>query len=86
VIRSIGWLSTVCLTLCGVPQVIKILRTKNTLGVSMLFAVLWAIGEFLGLIYVIAEAPRWPLVCNYIFSRGLASFLVVLLLVYKEAK
>lgn len=85
-IGLLGWISAWCLALCGLPLCIHILRTKKVDGVSVLFAWLWVVGEITGLIYVLHEAPRFPLIANFVVNLGLSAFLVVLLMIYGEGK
>lgn len=61
----IGWLGGICLSLCALPQAIKVYREKNADGTSHLMLWLWMIGEILTLIYVCLEKFSLPLILNY---------------------
>lgn len=74
-LEIIGWLSGAMLAVCGVPQAIKIVRTKNTESLSMLFLVLWFVGEVFGIVYVLPKTYN-PLIFNYGFNTLLSGFML----------
>jgi len=80
-IEIVGWLGTFCFAVCGLPQLIKILRTKETGGVSVTFLFLWLIGEILTLWYAFVRAPKLPLLTNYVWN-----ITVVFLILFFYAK
>lgn len=64
--RNIGYLSSVFLILCGLPELYLGLTTGNV-GASYGLLILWFIGEVLGLIYTINRKDL-PLILNYSFN------------------
>lgn len=66
----IGWVGSIMLALCGLPQAIKSYRTKSSKDISIWFLVLWLLGEVLTLVYVFPKLD-WPLIMNYSFNIGL---------------
>ena len=78
VMETCGWLSALCLILCGIPQVIKAVREKHARGLSLSFLVLWTLGEAFGLFYVIYEDSQ-PLTANYFINL----IACIILLIYK---
>jgi uncharacterized protein with PQ loop repeat len=67
-IESIGWIGAVLLATCGLPQLIKTVKSKDVSGLSLLFIVWWLLGEIFVLSYVLYKAFRWPLIFNYAFN------------------
>jgi uncharacterized protein with PQ loop repeat len=61
----IGWIGGICLSLCALPQAIKVHREKNANGTSHLMLWLWMFGEIFTLIYVSFEKFSLPLILNY---------------------
>jgi uncharacterized protein with PQ loop repeat len=61
----IGWIGGICLSLCALPQAIKVYREKNADGTSHLMLWLWMFGEILTLIYVLFAKFSLPLILNY---------------------
>lgn len=66
----IGWVGSIMLALCGLPQAIKSYRTKSSKDISIWFLILWLLGEVLTLVYVFPKLD-WPLIMNYSFNIGL---------------
>ena len=50
-INILGYLAALCTSLSFVPQVYKIIRTRNTTGISLIMYALFVTGVFLWLIY-----------------------------------
>ena len=63
-IEIIGWLGSICLAICGLPQAWMSYRDKNSHGISWGFVLLWAFGEAFALTYVYDKLDL-PLVVNY---------------------
>jgi len=61
----LGWIGSLLLAVCGLPQAVKSYREKNSDGISWGFITLWTLGEIFTLIYILNDAFAWPLVCNY---------------------
>lgn len=61
---AIGWLGSLMLAVCCLPQAWQSYRTGHSTGISAWMIGLWGAGEVLTLAYVV---PRWdwPLILNY---------------------
>ena len=64
-IETIGWLGAVLLATCGLPQLLKTIKTKDFSGLSLIFIIWWFLGEIFMLTYIMIEAFRIPLLFNY---------------------
>lgn len=73
-----GWLGSICLALCGVPQAIQSYQDKHSHGISWGMLLLWAFGECFALTYVFNRLDM-PMVMNY----GVNIFVIALMLYYK---
>ena len=65
----LGWVSTILLSVCGVPLAVEALKEGRT-EANKLFLILWGLGEGLGLIYCLYLGSS-PLVVNYSFNMAL---------------
>ncbi len=63
-ILLLGWLSSLCLSICGAPQAWQSFKSKNSFGISWGFLLLWGFGELFGLVYVL-DRKDTPLIMNY---------------------
>ncbi len=61
----LGWLGSICLAICGLPQAWMSYKDKNSDGISWGFVLLWAFGEALALAYVYDKLDL-PLILNYL--------------------
>lgn len=66
-IETLGWVSSICFAICGIPQALLSFQQKHSRGVSWIFLFLWIFGEILGTVYAIAISA-YPLVLNYVVS------------------
>lgn len=82
-IELIGWIGAFLLATCGLPQLIKTIRTRDFSGLSLTFVLWWFAGEILTLSYVIYTAWRWPLIFNYSINIIVC---IVILALYFQAK
>lgn len=82
-LEPIGWIGSMFLTFCGVPQAIKAWRTRSVTDVSFYFVLMWFLGEvFLG-VYVVVhnvqtrlyQAPLW---LNYGLNIVISGYLLCL--------
>jgi len=64
-IEAMGWAGALMFALCGLPMLWKVWRTKSVDDISLGFLLLWLGGEVFSLVYVLAKAPRAPLIVNY---------------------
>ena len=57
--QALGWISMITLTTCALPQLIRIIRTKQTRDISILMWWTYFIGHLFALGYAISiwEAP-----------------------------
>lgn len=76
-IEVIGWIGSICFSVCGIPQACKSIQEGNSSGVSWLFLILWLVGELCTIVYVLMlDELLIPLIVNYILNLG--SLLVIL--------
>lgn len=71
----IGWIGSVFLALCALPQAFHSYKTKSAEGVTWGLLALWFLGEIFTLIYVIPKA-HIPLLFNYICNIVLLSIII----------
>lgn len=71
-LKAIGWLGAFGLAICGLPQAIAAVRTKDSSGITWWMLILWWFGELLTMIYVWAKysltAYSMPLILNYVLN------------------
>lgn len=60
----IGWIGSVLLAFCGLPQAIESYKTKSSAGLTWGFLLMWFVGEIFTVIYIIPKW-HWPLLFNY---------------------
>lgn len=60
----LGWLGSLCLAICAIPQAWMSFRDKHSEGISWSFLLLWAFGELFALVYVYDKLDL-PLLLNY---------------------
>lgn len=72
--KALGWISSLSLILCGVPEVYAA-YTSGTVGISWGLSILWFLGEITGLLYVI-NSRRFPLIFNYFINSILTGILL----------
>lgn len=74
-IDFLGWFGAICLSICGLPQLVKTLRTRSVRDLSPLFLGVWLLGEVGYVSYVAARAPMPALLFNCICSGVIAGAL-----------
>lgn len=62
---TLGWLGSIALASCGLPQAYTSIRTGKTEGLNVWFLVLWTVGEILTLAAISKDAPLGYLLLNY---------------------
>ena len=62
--ETIGWIGSILLAFCGLPQAIESYRTKNSDGLTWGFLGMWGMGEIFTIIYILPKW-HWPLIFNY---------------------
>jgi len=78
--QILGWLGSICLAICGLPQAWMSFKDKHSHGISWAFILLWAFGEAFALAYVYDKLDL-PLVMNY-----LTNILIVGVILYFKIK
>ena len=66
-LETYGWLSTLCFSLCALPQVYKSIRDQHSNGISWGLLILWFLGECFATVYVFPKKDL-PLLVNYFFN------------------
>ena len=61
---NIGWIGSLLLALCGLPQAIESYKTKSSEGLTWGFILMWFIGELCTFAYIIPKMD-FPLLVNY---------------------
>ena len=87
----IGWIGSLLLSFCGLPQAIKSYRTKRADDLSWLFLGMWGFGEFFTCIYVvqsniISGEFQYPLIFNYVLNFIIICYLFYVKVNYKGEK
>jgi len=70
-----GWLSTICFSLCALPQAYRCYKTKDATGLSSIMLALWFIGEICAIIYVL-PSQNIPLLTNYVINLIILSYII----------
>jgi uncharacterized protein with PQ loop repeat len=60
----IGWLGSILLAFCGLPQAIESYKTKSSEGLTWGFISMWFVGEIMTIIYILPQMVL-PLIFNY---------------------
>lgn len=63
-----GWIGSLCLAACAVPQAILSRKQGHSNGISKGLLWLWSLGEVFTLIFLLSQPYdqwNWPLVVNY---------------------
>ena len=87
----LGWIGSLLLSFCGIPQAIKSYRTKQADDLSWLFLGMWGVGEIFTLIYVIQSNIisgmfQYPLIMNYTLNTIIICYLVYVKIKYSGTK
>jgi hypothetical protein len=72
---NIGWLGSILLAFCGLPQAWESYRTKSSVGLNWGFLGMWFMGEIFTIMYV---APKMDLPLLFNYSANII-FLVIIL-------
>ena len=75
-----GWLGSICLAICGLPQAWSSYKDKHSHGVSWAFLALWALGEIFAMVYVYGRIDI-PMMLNY----G-TNILILAVMIYYKVK
>jgi uncharacterized protein with PQ loop repeat len=74
----IGWIGSIMLSICGLPQAVQSFKDKHSNGISWGFILLWWFGEIFAVIYVISKR-EYPI----IFNCALNTVIVSIIFYYK---
>ena len=80
IFEIMGWLGSICLAVCGIPQAWQSYKDKNSDGISWGFVILWAFGEVFALVYVYDKLDL-PLLLNYA-----TNILILAVILYYKVK
>ncbi len=61
---NIGWIGSIMLAFCGLPQAWESFRTKSSDGLTWGFISMWLIGELCTFAYILPKMDL-PLLVNY---------------------
>jgi uncharacterized protein with PQ loop repeat len=64
IVELCGWVGSALLAFCGLPQAVESWRTGRSDGVTWGLLVMWGLGEFMTLAYVLPRMEL-PLIMNY---------------------
>jgi uncharacterized protein with PQ loop repeat len=73
--ENIGWLGSILLAFCGLPQAIESYKTKSSEGLTWGFIGMWFIGEIMTFIYILPKLDL-PLLFNY--SANIIFLLIII--------
>ena len=76
----IGWIGSILLAFCGLPQALESYKTKSSAGLTWSFLIMWGVGEIFTVIYIIPKW-HWPLTFNYT-----ANIIFISVIVYYKIK
>jgi uncharacterized protein with PQ loop repeat len=76
----IGWIGSILLAFCGLPQAIESYKTKNSDGLTWGFLGMWGMGEIFTIIYILPKW-HWPLIFNYT-----ANIIFIAIILYYKLK
>lgn len=74
--ENLGWMSSIFLILCGLPELINGL-IRGKVGATWGLLILWFLGEVFGLIYTLS-IQNWALMLNYGFNTLIVGALLFL--------
>lgn len=64
--ETIGWVGSLLLAVCGLPQMIDSIKKGKTEGISVYFLWSWYLGEIMTFIYILTrDEISWQLIANY---------------------
>lgn len=78
--ETIGWIGSILLAFCGLPQAWESYKTKSSAGLTWGFLIMWGVGEIFTIVYIIPKW-HWPLIFNYT-----ANIIFVSIIVYYKIK
>jgi MtN3 and saliva related transmembrane protein len=82
-VEYIGSLAAACTTLCWLPQALKIIREKQTQGISLITQALFTVGLALWLIYGLL-LMNWPLIISNAVTLVFSVVILILKVRYAD--
>jgi MtN3 and saliva related transmembrane protein len=83
-VETIGSVAAVCTTFCWIPQTVKIIRERQTSGISLIAQTLFTFGVSLWAVYGLLLG-RWPLLLANVVTLALSLAILFLKLRYGGA-
>ena len=74
-LEMLGWVRSVLLTLCSVPQVIKCHKEQHAKGLAWSFLLMWLVGLLFSVVYSI-EKTALPLIVGDAVNVFLVGYLI----------
>lgn len=74
-LETIGWIGSIAFAFCTLPQAFLSYKQGHSKGISNGLLILWSIGEFCTLAYVLPKHD-WPLIFNYCCNLLFMSIIV----------
>lgn len=75
--KTVGWIGSWCLALCGLPQAIACLKNRCAAGLSGTFLTMWAVGEVCTMAFIWERrSDLGPLVLNYGLNLAFLSIII----------
>jgi uncharacterized protein with PQ loop repeat len=71
----IGWVGSLLLGLCALPQTVHVIRTRTAGTLTWNFLGMWSSGEILCLIYMLPTG-KWPIIANYLLNLTLLGIML----------
>ena len=81
-VEMIGSVAGICTTLCWIPQAAKIIREKQTAGISLVTQIAFTFGVFLWAAYGLLLG-LWPLLLANVVTLAFSLVILVLKLRYR---
>lgn len=75
-LKRIGWIGSVLLAVCSIPEVILAFKNGHVKGLTWEFLLLWYFGEIFILIPVLFKIKETFLTFNYLLNITLISILI----------
>lgn len=76
-VDSIGFIAALCTTISFLPQVLKVLKTRDTKALSLTMYATFVLGVLLWLVYGIVKQD-WPIIMANMFTLLFASIILLI--------
>lgn len=81
--ENIGWIGSILLAFCGLPQAIESYKTKSSAGLTWGFLFMWFVGELCTFAYILPKMDL-PLMFNY--SANIIFLIIIIFYKIKPGK